>query len=37
MRKEDLEIENQIAIMLKGVANHTEIPEIREKLRDAKQ
>lgn len=37
MRKEELEIENQIAIMLKGVANHTEIPEIREKLRDAKQ
>lgn len=37
MRKEDVEIENQIAIMLKGVANHTEIPEIREKLRAAKQ
>ncbi len=31
------EIENQIAIMLKGVAQHTDIPEIRQKLIKVKE
>ena len=31
-RSEMNEIENQIAIMLKGAAQHTEIHEIKEKL-----
>lgn len=33
---EEQEIENEIAIMLKGVAQHTEISEIRAKLKHAK-
>ena len=31
------EIENQLAIMLKGVAQHTDIPEIRQKLIKVKE
>lgn len=37
MTEEEQEIENQIAIMLKGVAQHTSVPEIRQKLWDAKR
>lgn len=37
MTEEEQEIENQIAVMLKGVAQHTAIPEIREKLTAAKK
>ena len=37
MSDEEQEIENQIAIMLKGVAQHTAISEIREKLMVAKK
>lgn len=37
MSKEEAEIENQIAIMLKGAADHTDVSEIREKIRAAKQ
>lgn len=36
MSEEERNIENQIAIMLKGVANHTAVSEIREKLITAK-
>lgn len=36
MSEEEHNIENQIAIMLKGVANHTAVSEIREKLITAK-
>lgn len=35
MTKEEEEIENQIAIMLKGVAQHTNISDIRAKVADA--
>lgn len=35
MTPEEQDIENQIAIMLKGVAQHTPVSEIREKLREA--
>lgn len=34
---EEQDIENQIAIMLKGVAQHTPVSEIREKLREARK
>lgn len=34
---EEKETENQIAVMLKGVAQHTAIHEIREKIYDAKK
>jgi len=37
MTEEELEIENQIAIMLKGVAQHTTISDIRLKLLSAKK
>lgn len=36
MSEEERDIENQIAIMLKGVANHTAVSEIRDKLITAK-
>lgn len=35
MTEEEKEIENQLAIMLKGVAQSTAIPEIRERLRES--
>ena len=34
---EEQDIENQIAIMLKGVAQHTAVSEIRDKLREARK
>ena len=34
---EEQDIENQIAIMLKGVVQHTPVSEIREKLREARK
>lgn len=34
---EEQDIENQIAIMLKGVAQHTPVSEIRERLREARK
>lgn len=37
MTEEELEVENQIAIMLKGVAQHTNISDIREKLLSARK
>lgn len=37
LSEDEKEIENQIAIMLKGVAQHTSIPDIREKLIEAKR
>lgn len=37
MSKEEQENEDQIAVMLKGVAQHTAIPEIRKKLLEAKK
>lgn len=37
MTDEEREVENQIAIILKGVASHTSVDEIREKIRDAKK
>nr|WP_243081083.1 tyrosine--tRNA ligase [Eubacterium ventriosum] len=37
MTEEELEIENQISIMLKGVAQHTAISDIRKKLNQAKK
>lgn len=37
LSEEEMDIENQIAIMLKGVAQHTSIPDIREKLMEAKR
>lgn len=37
LTEEEQEIENQIAIMLKGVADHTAIPEIRAKLQAVKR
>lgn len=37
MTEEEIEIENQIAIMLKGVAQHTSVPDIRTKLMNAKK
>ena len=37
MTEEEKYIEDQIAIMLKGVAQHTAIPQIREKLKSARQ
>ncbi len=37
MTKEEKYIEDQIAIMLKGVAQHTAVPQIREKLNNARQ
>ncbi len=37
MTEEEKDIENQIAVMLKGVAQSTSVPEIREKLMDAKK
>ncbi|MCD7826112.1 MAG: tyrosine--tRNA ligase [Clostridiaceae bacterium] len=37
MTEEEQEIENQIAIMLKGVAQHTAVSEIREKLLESKR
>lgn len=37
LSEDEKEIENQIAIMLKGVAQHTSIPDIREKLMEAKR
>lgn len=37
MTDEEKDIENQISIMLKGVAQHTAISDIREKLKKAKK
>lgn len=37
MTDEEKYIEDQISIMLKGVAQHTAIPQIRKKLNDAKR
>lgn len=37
MTDEEKYIEDQIAIMLKGVAQHTAVPQIREKLNNAKR
>lgn len=37
IKTEEQDIENQIAIMLKGVAQHTPVSEIREKLREVKK
>lgn len=37
MTEEEQEIENQIAMMLKGVAVHSEISDIRDKIRNAKK
>lgn len=37
MSEEEAELENQIAIMLKGAAQHTDVSEIREKIRAAKR
>lgn len=34
---EERDVENQIAIILKGVASHTPVGEIREKIREAKK
>lgn len=36
LTEQERQIENEIAIMLKGVAQHTEIPEIRAKLKRAR-
>lgn len=37
LTEEEQEIEDEIAIMLKGVAQHTEVSDIRAKLREARQ
>ncbi len=37
MTEEEKDLENQITIMLKGVAQHTAVSDIREKLMDAKK
>lgn len=37
MTEEELDVENQIAMMLKGVAVHSDISDIREKIRNAKK
>lgn len=37
IKTEEQDIENQIAVMLKGVAQHTPVSEIREKLREARK
>lgn len=37
LSEEELDIENQIAIMLKGVEQHTAVSDIREKLMSAKK
>ncbi len=37
MTEEEKDIENQIAVILKGVAQSTSVPEIREKLMEAKR